>query len=110
MAADMSSMKSLFISINDCGVTLDEARSVQWGASSGRSKPSNTPSGRVRRGWELTFGHAPNEAQLANAEKFLQIQTKTFAQTKAEDTDAHRAALATFCQALLGSSRFLYIE
>ncbi len=70
----------------------------------------NEPSEQLRRGWELTFGRLPTEVQLAGALEFMDAQTKAFEQDKTKDADAHRSALATYCQALLGSNRFLYIE
>ena len=80
------------------------------------------PTEQLRWGWELTFGRRPNETQMARAQDFLQKQTRTFAQSRPKDTgkpndtgkpkeqSAHRSALTTYCQALLGSNRLLYIE
>lgn len=74
-----------------------------------RDRPDQ-PTEQLRWGWELAFGRPPNESQTATAKDFLKAQTQTFAQGNPEDTTAHRSALATYCQALLGSNEFLYIE
>ncbi|MCO6454761.1 MAG: DUF1553 domain-containing protein [Pirellulaceae bacterium] len=68
------------------------------------------PQQQLQRGWELIVGRPADDAQQEQARRFLELQTDTFRQSKPEGLDAHRAALATWCQALLGSSRFLYIE
>lgn len=69
---------------------------------------------QLTRGWQLAFGMLPNEGQKTRALEFIAKQTETFQQegpSKAKDAkDAHRVALATYCQALLGSNAFLYIE
>ena len=68
------------------------------------------PAEQLRRGWELTFGSPPEESQMDRARDFLQMQTETLGQGEPAEMDPHREALATYCQALLGSNRFLYIE
>ena len=74
-----------------------------------RERPDQ-PAEQLRRGWELAYGSPPDEMQLSRAVAFLQTQTNAFAQDKADGINPHRAALASYCQALLGSNRFLYIE
>ena len=72
-------------------------------------RPSQ-PTEQLRWGWELAFGVPPSKTQLARSLDFFHKQTKTFAEQNPQDTDAHQSALATYCQALLGSTRLLYIE
>ena len=74
-----------------------------------RERPAQ-PLEQLQRGWELAFGRSPNQAQLTRAQSFLHRQTEIFTKQPPQGTDAHRAALATYCQALLGTNRFLYIE
>lgn len=68
------------------------------------------PVDQLRWGWELALGRSPTANQLARAGEFLQMQTKTFAERTPAVTEPHQAALATYCQALLSSNGFLYIE
>lgn len=68
------------------------------------------PRDQLKWGWELAFGRQPTTAQLARADDFLKNQTKAFTDREPNNTKVHQAALATYCQALLGSNRFLYIE
>ena len=68
------------------------------------------PGEQLRRGWELAFGRPPSDDQLARSQLFLQEQTDVLSGGQAKEDEAHRAALATYCQALFGSTRFLYIE
>ena len=65
---------------------------------------------QLRLGWQLSFGQPPTAQQLATAQAFLERQTRTLMADKLSEADAQRTALATYCQALLGSNRFLYIE
>jgi hypothetical protein len=68
------------------------------------------PAEQLRWGWQLALGGSPDESQLTQAHEFLRKQVQAFGEGGREVEDAHRAALATYCQALLGASRFLYIE
>lgn len=65
---------------------------------------------QLRAGWEGAFGVTMNEIQLKQAETFLAQQTEVFSREKRDDAEVARMALATYCQALLGSNRMLYIE
>ncbi|HUF63372.1 MAG TPA: DUF1553 domain-containing protein [Verrucomicrobiales bacterium] len=79
-------------------------------------------SARVREAWMIAFGDEPSPEELRRAEEYLTAQSAQFRQHFAgneespaadrstNDEKADRLALATLCQALLGSSRFLYIE
>jgi len=89
---------------------------------------------QIRAAWQAAFAEEPTAAQRADAQEFLAAQTKIFserdaAEAKAQTTGAPSApnagkkaeakapprppaerALAAFCQALLSSNRFLYID
>jgi hypothetical protein len=105
--------QSLMLMNSNFMVAMSEAMADRLIAS----RPGD-PIEQLSWGWELAFGRWPSESELLKAKEFLRQQTKTLSQAEpqdivsqgAEDADAHRAALATFCQALLGSNRFLYIE
>ena len=68
------------------------------------------PREQLRYGWQLAFGSLPSDSQLQQAELFLKQQTEVFSREKRENMEVHTLALATYCQALLGSNRMLYIE
>ena len=63
-------------------------------------------------GWQLALGRAPLEKELATAEKFLAMQQQEL-QDSSEEKEAavlQLQALASFCQVLISSSRFVYVE
>ncbi|HRX80855.1 MAG TPA: DUF1553 domain-containing protein, partial [Pirellulaceae bacterium] len=67
---------------------------------------------QVRLAWQLAFATLPSENELAGATEFLEQQVKSFRESpnKPKDATAESLALASFCQALLSSNRFLYVE
>ncbi|MCA9178075.1 MAG: PSD1 domain-containing protein [Planctomycetales bacterium] len=58
---------------------------------------------QVRLGWQLAYAVEPNETQLSGAMAFLEKQRGS----AGDDPDL---PLTSFCQALLSSSRFLYVD
>jgi hypothetical protein len=80
----------------------------------------------VRGAWRVAFGTAPSAEELRRGEEYLAAQTGLFQQRASENgpsgesaaakveaagaASPEELALASLCQALLGSSRFLYIE
>ena len=71
-------------------------------------RENEDPQTQLRHGWRLAYGVPPSDAQLANAEHFLEQQTAEFAAEEKDAAKAHHAALSSYCQALFGSTRFLY--
>lgn len=71
---------------------------------------------QVTQAWRLTSGHAPQEAQLEAALKFLDAQAaeltavKLVEKSKTPELSPATKALASYCQALLSSNRFLYVD
>ncbi len=74
---------------------------------------------RILKAFKLTFSVDPNLAELASCKSFLQQQTDFFRndseekwqQKLKEQPDApERRALASLCQMLMASNRFLYLE
>lgn len=74
------------------------------------------PLGQAQRGWQLAFGEKPSETELSGAKQFLVqltaiYETRLAASDKKEDvTPPAEQALAIWCQSLLCSNRFLYVE
>lgn len=67
---------------------------------------------QVRHAWRLVFAAEATDEEISEATTFLAEQTKLLA-AAATEKDKPRAAadaLAVFCQALLSSNRFLYID
>lgn len=62
--------------------------------------------------WRLVFAKPPSEEELTEAVDFVYSQRSliTDADAKLKTEDAAREALGVFCQALLSSSRFLYVD
>ena len=72
-------------------------------------KESPDVKGQVIRGWQLACGASPSEAEVQSALTFLKEQGERFRAVPAKE-DPQRRALASFCQALLSSNRFLYVD
>jgi hypothetical protein len=79
------------------------------------------PEAQVKRAWLLAFGSAPSAAEVKDSVEFLARQTAYFkahpmkiaAPPKGKEpppADPPMQALATFCQALVTSNRFLYAD
>lgn len=64
---------------------------------------------QVERAWRLAYGAAPATADVNDAARFVAEQTARFRATTKEADPALRA-LANYCQALLSSNRFLYLD
>ena len=87
-----------------------------------RREAGAEPKDRAKRAWKLAYLRAPTEKELASALAFLRRVTEAFrkqpaapaAPKKAEKAREPRSpearAMAAFCQALLSSNRFLYVE
>ncbi|MBD3675890.1 MAG: DUF1549 domain-containing protein [Planctomycetaceae bacterium] len=67
---------------------------------------------QIRTAWNLVFGQVATEAQITNSIEFLQKQENLYQQHPPEDTKLPPAELAlnSFCQALLSSNQFLYVD
>ena len=76
-----------------------------------RAVPDDTP-GQLSLGWSWAFGQRPSPEQLQQCQSFLAAQLTTLSSTQPALDEAARSelALATFCQALFNSNRFLYID
>jgi hypothetical protein len=89
-----------------------------------RVKAEVGPDGRARitRAWQLAYGVRPDPAELDRAAAFVARQTHAFESAPAAPAPAAKKgpvvtppaaadrALAAFCQALLMSNRFLYVD
>lgn len=76
---------------------------------------------QIKRAWLLAFGKEPAVNELMAAGQFLSTQTEQFktdppklppppGSKTAPKIDPAHLALATYCQALLASNRFLYVD
>ena len=72
---------------------------------------------RIRRAWQLVYASEPTAEQTASASAFVDEQIALFLETPdAGDPEGGQAARAAtdawsvFCQALLSSNRFLYLD
>jgi hypothetical protein len=63
-----------------------------------RREVGDEPRAQVRRAWALAFGAEPGEEEILEAVRFLKAPAE------------QQAKLAVFCQALLGSNPFLYVD
>jgi len=71
---------------------------------------------RVRRAWDLVLCHPASDVQVTEAVKFLDEQAEYFRASDGAPVKSKSGlapedqALATFCQALLSSNGFLYVD
>ncbi|MDQ3623931.1 MAG: DUF1553 domain-containing protein, partial [Verrucomicrobiota bacterium] len=76
---------------------------------------------QAQRAWSLAFGRGPSDMELEAAAEFISRQTEHFQTNPVKvgpagkgkeppPTDPPMQALATFCQALLTSNPFLYVD
>lgn len=73
---------------------------------------------QVKLAWELAFCQPPNDAELASALDFIDRETAVFADSpeaarlakKDKSKTPAMLAFSSFCQTLLSSNRFLYID
>ena len=86
--------------------------------------PGENPRPRITRAWQLAFNQPPTGVELTQAMGYLERQTELIHQRLAaaaadakvkepaalEPERAGHLALASLCQALFGSSRFLYTD
>jgi len=72
----------------------------------------NDPAAQVALAWRLAYCVEPSETERQDAIAFLAAQTDLFKSTaKPENkTTPEERAQAVFCQALLSSNRFLYVD
>ncbi|MCG6156972.1 PSD1 and planctomycete cytochrome C domain-containing protein [Rubinisphaera margarita] len=67
---------------------------------------------QVEHAWRLAYAASPSETEQAKAVAFVTAQQELMAKQQPDwdETRVTREALSVFCQALLSSNRFLYIE
>ena len=63
---------------------------------------------QVRLGWQLAYGHPPSSEEIQLAEKFLHDQKQLLVERENENPE--QQALTNYCQTLLSSNQFLYME
>ncbi|HEV3007356.1 MAG TPA: DUF1549 domain-containing protein [Pirellulales bacterium] len=77
------------------------------------------PRNQIVHAWRLAFASEPAEVEVTAALRFVADQTEQFRANQAEEKPAdgatakpgpQRQALSCFCQALLSSNAFLYVE
>jgi hypothetical protein len=68
----------------------------------------------VKSAWKIAFGNEPDAKQIATAQQFLKEQRDAFqakaTADKSKTTDFNHQAMSTFCQALMCSNAFLYVD
>jgi hypothetical protein len=69
---------------------------------------AETPARSVRRAFVLALGRPPSDEELKQATEFVQEQAASYRRDGKENTAL--LALADFCQALLGSNEFIYVD
>jgi len=81
------------------------ARAADFVRRLGREAPPD-PRHRARLAFELTTGHVPSDVELRASLSFLQEQAQAYEPAE----NASQRAWTDFCQMLLSSNGFLYVE
>jgi hypothetical protein len=101
--------QALLLMNNDFVVAQAEGMAAQVMAQAG-----DDPEARVRMAWLRALAAPPTAAETAAALAFIARQQGELAAPaeapKGTESDPARGALASFCQALLSSNAFLYID
>ncbi|MBM79537.1 MAG: hypothetical protein CMJ78_02950 [Planctomycetaceae bacterium] len=77
------------------------------------AEAGNDQAAQIRHAWRLAFAAEPEAEELEEATAYLKEQTADLTERqkdKKPKTTASEQALASFCQALLSSNRFLYVD
>ena len=77
------------------------------------AEAGDDPAAQVRRAWWLAFGEAADDSVVSRASAFLEAQRVHFAGKPSAEKDPLPPpvqSLAVFCQSLLCSNRFLYVD
>jgi mono/diheme cytochrome c family protein len=104
--------QALLLMNNDFVMAQAEAMAARVVAEAG-----SDPAAQVRAAWRRALVEPPSAAQVASAVAFIARQRADLAanassrQTQADpNSDPARRALGSFCQALLSSNAFLYVD
>ena len=99
------------LSLLNAGFVVARAESSPSGSSaiaSARAAGQAGDDARITRAFLLTTGRAPDQDERDAARRFLETQPSRY--PGQAEADARRHAWADFCQMLLASNAFLYVE
>lgn len=65
---------------------------------------------QVKLGFQLSLGRSPTTEELERSLAFLNDQQRSFTTAETPEDNARQLALADFCQMLMSSNEFLYVE
>ena len=74
-----------------------------------REAPANDAA-KIARAWALLFGTAPDALDTARSLAFLHQQLTDLMKQSPDRDKAAAEALAAWCQVMLSTNRFLYVE
>lgn len=75
-----------------------------------RVQAGNDVARQISLAWVMALGRQPTDDELEIAKVFLEDQTELLTNTETGRSRSRGNALANLCQALVGSSGFLYVE
>jgi len=81
-------------------------------SATGTSRAPHTPwQNQVARAWYLAYGRPPDPRDVETAMRFLARQREFLARhPTSKKADPEREAFTNFCQVLIGSNEFLYVD
>lgn len=97
--------QSLMMMNSDFSLTFSDHFAERLAASSADVRD------QVTLGWQLAYGEVPTAEEISATVHFVEKQHQAILKSGgAKPETARQQALASFCQAMLSSSRFLYVE
>ncbi len=75
-----------------------------------KSEAGTNPRDQITRAWQLVYCRKPLADELNQSLSFLKEQTLKLGKSSNKKTNPAQQALASFCQVLLGSNEFLYVD
>ena len=83
-----------------------------WFAERVRTLAGDDARAQSKQAWRLAFGREPTSEQADASANFIAKQTKHYEQIRrrGDASSPRRLALASFCQALISSNMFLYVD
>jgi hypothetical protein len=87
---------------------LNSPQARQYAKALANRVKSARTSESIEKGYRLALGRTPTAAESAAADEFIQSQARGYRQANQGDPDG--IALTDFCQALLSTNEFIYVE
>jgi len=87
---------------------MNNAQTRQYAEGAAKRLADTAPDKTVKKTYRLMFGRDPSENEMTSAVEFLRQQTESYGKSKKPNKES--LALADFCQALMNSNEFVFVD